>query len=155
MHRVLLLAVLASFSPAITDAQVASRPVLTLAAVKQIVNAAETEAVRNNWSVSIAVVDEHGELLAFRRMDGASFASVDISQAKARTAARFRAATKALADRLAGGAMALLSIEGIALLQGGLPITVDGVVIGAVGVSGVTSEQDEMTAAAGIAALRP
>jgi len=154
MPRSLVCLALTLLAPSMAPAQLATRPTLTLAAVKQIVNAAEAEAVRNNWSVSIAVVDEHGELLAFRRMDGTSFASVEVSQAKARTAARFRTPTKALADRLTAGALVLLSIDGVALLQGGLPITVNGTVIGAIGVSGVTSEQDEMTAAAGIAALR-
>lgn len=142
-------------TPLAAQAQLAQRPVLTLAAVKQVVHAAEAEAVRNGWHVSIAVVDEHGELLAFQRMDGASYVSTDISQGKARTAARFRRATKTLADQLAEGRLALLSLDGITALQGGLPITVNGVVIGGIGVSGVTSEQDEVIAAAGIAALRP
>lgn len=137
------------------EAQLAEQKVLTLAAVKQIMNAAEAEAVRNNWSVSIAIVDDHGELLAFRRMDGASIASVDISRGKARTAARMRRPTKAIEDALAAGRTAMLTVDGLVALQGGLPIVVDGVVIGAVGVSGVTSQQDEQVAAAGIAALRP
>ncbi|MDZ4674515.1 MAG: heme-binding protein [Gemmatimonadota bacterium] len=146
--------ILAAF-PALSTAQLADRKVLTLAAVKQMVNAAEAEAVRNNWNVSIAVVDEHGSLMAFRRMDGASYVSVEISQGKASTAARFRRATKTITDQLAEGRLALLSLDGVTALQGGLPIIVNGVVIGAVGVSGVTSEQDEMVAAAGIAALKP
>lgn len=141
--------------PAAAEAQLADRKELTLAAVKRIVDAAEAEAVRNNWNVSIAVVDDHGELLAFRRMDGASLASVDISRGKARTAARFRRPTKSLQDGLAEGRLALLTVEGLTALQGGVPILVNGVVIGAVGVSGVTSEQDELIAAAGIATLRP
>lgn len=137
------------------EAQLAEQRVLTLAGVKQIMNAAEAEAVRNNWTVSIAIVDGHGELLAFRRLDGASLASVDISRGKARTAARMRRPTKALEDAVAGGRLALVTVAGLTMLQGGLPISVDGVVIGAVGVSGVTSQQDEQVAAAGIAALRP
>lgn len=137
------------------EAQLVDRKVLSLAAVKQVMNAAEAEAARNGWQVSIAIVDDHGELLAFRRLDGASLASVEISQGKARTAARMRRPTKALEDAVAGGRVALVSVAGLTMLQGGLPITVDGVVIGAVGVSGVTSQQDEQVAAAGISALRP
>ena len=154
MRRIVaLLAVLAVF-PLVAQAQLAERPVLTLEAVKAMMNAAEAEAVRNGWRVSMAIVDAHGDLLAFRRLDGAHLGSIDISQGKARTAARLRRSTKALADALAAGNLAFLSVDGITALQGGLPIEVDGVVIGAVGVSGVTSVQDEQIAAAGIAALR-
>lgn len=154
MRRIVaLLAVLAVF-PFVAQAQLAERPVLTLEAVKAIMNAAEAEAVRNGWQVSMAIVDAHGDLLAFRRLDGAHLGSIDISQGKARTAARLRRSTKALADALAAGNLAFLSVDGITALQGGLPIAMDGVVIGAVGVSGVTSVQDEQIAAAGIAVLR-
>lgn len=155
MRTAMLGALLLATLPAVSPAQLADRKVLTLAAVKQMVNAAETEAVRNNWAVSIAVVDDHGTLLAFRRMDGASLPSVEISQGKAGTAARFRRPTKALSDQVTEGRLVLLSLDGVTLLQGGLPITADGVVIGGIGVSGVTSEQDEMVAAAGLAALKP
>jgi glc operon protein GlcG len=154
MRRIVaLLAALAVF-PLVARAQLAERPVLTLEAVKAIMNAAEAEAVRNGWRVSMAIVDAHGDLLAFRRLDGAHLGSIDISQGKARTAARLRRSTKVLTDGLAAGNLALLSVDGITALQGGLPIEVDGVVIGAVGVSGVLSVQDEQIAAAGIAALR-
>lgn len=154
MRRIVaLLAVLAVF-PLGAQAQLAERPVLTLEAVKAMMNAAEAEAVRNGWRVSMAIVDAHGDLLAFRRLDGAHLGSIDISQGKARTAARLRRSTKVLTDALAAGNLAFLSVDGITALQGGLPIEVDGVVIGAVGVSGVTSVQDEQIAAAGIAALR-
>lgn len=155
MRLSLLFATLLIAWPASAQAQLVDRKVLTIAAVKAIMNAAEAEAVRNNWNVSIAIVDAHGELLAFRRMDNASIASVDISQGKARTAARLRRPTKMLADAMASGNVAFLSVDGITALQGGLPIEVGGVVIGGIGVSGVTSVQDEQVAAAGVAALRP
>lgn len=155
MRRVLLSVLLLALLPLAAQAQLADRKVLTIAAVKAMMNAAEAEAVRNNWNVSIAIVDAHGELLAFRRMDHASIASVDISQGKARTAARLRRPTKMLADALASGNVAFLSVDGITALQGGLPIEASGVVIGGIGVSGVTSAQDEQVAAAGVAALRP
>ncbi|HKP31010.1 MAG TPA: heme-binding protein [Gemmatimonadales bacterium] len=137
------------------NAQLADTKILTQQAVQTILQAATVHAGTNKWNVSIAVVDANGDLLAFRRLDGASLASVDISQGKARTAARARRATKALADAVAGGATVLLSAPGLVLMQGGLPITVNGITVGAVGVSGASSEQDEQVAAAGIAALKP
>jgi glc operon protein GlcG len=155
MRRVLLSGLLLALLPLAAQAQLADRKVLTIAAVKAIMNAAEAEAIRNNWNVSIAIVDAHGELIAFRRMDNASIASVDISQGKARTAARLRRPTKMLADAMASGNLAFLSVDGITALQGGLPIEAGGVVIGGIGVSGVTSVQDEQVAAAGVTALRP
>lgn len=137
------------------NAQLADTKVLTQQAVQTILQAATDHAVTNKWNVSIAVVDANGDLLAFRRLDGASLASIDISQGKARTAARVRRPTKTLADAVAGGSTVLLSAPNIILMQGGLPISVNGVWLGAVGVSGATSEQDEQVAAAGIAALKP
>lgn len=136
-------------------AQLADSKVLTHEAVKAIMQAATDHAVKNKWAVSIAIVDANGDLLAFRRLDGASLASIDISQGKARTAARVRRPTKMLADAVAGGATVLLSAPGVVVMQGGLPISLGGTWLGAVGVSGVTSEQDEQVAAAGIAALKP
>jgi glc operon protein GlcG len=155
MRTSYLIAGLLAFAARPVAAQLADSKVLTHEAVKTIMEAATEHAVTNKWSVSIAIVDANGDLLAFRRLDGASLASVDISQGKARTAARVRRPTKMLADAVAGGATALLSAPDIVLMQGGLPISVAGVWLGAVGVSGVTSEQDEQVAAAGIAALKP
>lgn len=154
MRALKMLAFLTVLAPSMATAQLAERPVLTLEAVKAIMNAAEAEAVRNGWQVSIAIVDRHGDLLAFRRTDGALLGSIDIAQGKARTAARLRRPTRLLAEELAAGNLAFLSVEGLVSLQGGLPIDAGGTVIGAVGVSGVTGAQDEQIAAAGIAALR-
>ena len=135
-------------------AQLADTKVLTQAAVRTIMQAATDHAMNNKWNVSIAIVDANGDLLAFRRLDGASLASIDISQGKARTAARARRPTKALEDAVAAGRTGLVTAPGMVLMQGGLPITVNGITIGAVGVSGATSEQDEQVAAAGVAALK-
>jgi len=135
-------------------AQLADSKVLTQEAVRTMVAAATDHAVKNGWAVSIAVVDANGDLLAFRRLDGASLGSIDISQGKARTAARFRRPTKALADALAEGRTALLTIPNLVALQGGLPVLWGTVTIGGIGVSGVTSEQDEQVAQAGLAALK-
>lgn len=136
-------------------AQLADSKVLTHEAVRTIMQAATDHAVKNKWAVSIAIVDANGDLLAFRRLDGASLASIDISQGKARTAARVRRPTKSLADAIAEGRTGLLSAPGIVAMQGGLPISLNTIWLGAVGVSGATSEQDEQVAAAGIAALKP
>ena len=136
-------------------AQLADSKVLTHEAVKTIMQAATEHAMKNKWNVSIAIVDANGDLLAFRRLDGASLASIDISQGKARTAARVRRPTKMLADAVAGGSTVLLSAPGVVLMQGGLPLSLNGIWLGAVGVSGASSEQDEQVAAAGVAALKP
>jgi uncharacterized protein GlcG (DUF336 family) len=105
--------------------------------------------------VSIAVVDAAGELVAFQRMDDAALTSIGVSQAKARTAARFRRPTRALDSTLAAGRTALLAFEGIMPVEGGVPIVVGGRVVGGVGVSGVTSQQDAQCAQAGANAVRP
>jgi len=134
---------------------VAPQPALTFEGARRIAAAAAEEAQRNSWGVSIAVVDDHGELLFFARLDGAHQQSVDIARAKARTAARWRRETKALEDAVAGGRTVLMAVEGMLPLEGGVPIIVEGRVIGAVGVSGVTSQQDAQIARAGIRAVFP
>lgn len=135
------------------EGQVADAKVLTIAGAKAIADAAEAEAAANDWNVAIAIVDAAGELVLFRKLDGVQVGSVDIALAKAETSARFRRETKALSDAIAGGATAFLSVDGIIALEGGVPIVVDGEVIGAVGVSGVQAFQDAQIAKAGIAAL--
>lgn len=136
-------------------AATAQVPALTFEGARRIAAAAAEEAQRNNWGVSIAVVDTHGELLFFARLDGAHQQSVDIARTKARTAARWRRETKALEDAVAGGRTVLLAVDGMLPLEGGVPIIVDGRVLGAVGVSGVTSQQDAQIARAGIRAVFP
>lgn len=116
--------------------------------------AAEAEARRNGWNVSIAVVDAAGELVAFLRMDGAPPASVDLSRGKARTAARLRRPTRGFDSSATAGRTALLSTD-LVLLEGGVPIVVAGTAVGAVGVSGVTSQQDAVVAQAGAGAVTP
>jgi glc operon protein GlcG len=121
---------------------------------KKAMAAAEAEARKNNWAVVISIVDSGGHLVALQRLD-AQTASVDISIGKATTAAAFRRPTKALEDGLAAGGAGLriLSVRSATALQGGLPIIVDGKIIGAIGVSGVQAPQDEVVAMAGAAAL--
>src|SRR5690606_38174958 len=135
-------------------AQLLESRTLSLEAAKGMAAAAEAEARRNDWPVAIAIVDAHGGLIHFQRLDGTQAASLEIAVGKARTAARFRRPTKALEDALAAGRTALLGVEGILPLEGGIPVTVDGEVVGAIGVSGVTSQQDAQVAQAGLDALR-
>ncbi len=135
-------------------AQTADRKVITLDGAKAILAAAEAEAAKNKWTVAIAVVDESGNLIAFHRIDDTQVGSVDIAIGKARTAARMKRPTKALEDAVAGGRTVMLAVEGITPLEGGVPVMLDGRVIGAVGVSGVTSQQDAQVAQAGAAALK-
>lgn len=135
-------------------AQTADRKVITLDGAKAILAAAEAEAVKNKWTVAIAVVDESGTLIAFHKIDETQLGSVDIAIGKARTAARMKRPTKALEDAVAGGRTVMLAVDGITPLEGGVPVMLDGRVIGAVGVSGVTSQQDAQVAQAGAAALK-
>lgn len=128
-------------------------PVLTLDAAKRLAAAGEAEALRRGWTVAIAVVDPAGGLILFHCLDGTQPASQDVAVLKARTAARWKRPTKALEDAVAGGRHALLSLEGVVLLEGGVPVVVDGQVAGAVGVSGMTSAEDGVIAAAALAAL--
>jgi len=131
-----------------------TKPYLTLADVKKIAAAAEAEAASNHWNVVIAIVDDGGHLLWLQRLDGAAPISAHIAPAKARTAALGRRESKIYEDMINNGRMSFLSapeLEG--LLEGGVPVIVDGHVVGAVGVSGVKSAEDAQIAKAGIAAL--
>ena len=131
-----------------------TKPMLTLEDVKIVAAAAEAEALANNWAVTIAVVDDGGHLLWLQRLDGAPPISAQIGPGKARTAALGRRESKAYEDVINGGRVSFLSAPGLdAMLEGGVPIVVDGHVIGAVGVSGVKSNEDAQVARAGIAAL--
>jgi len=127
--------------------------VITLEAAKKMVAAGEVEAVKNGWNVAITVVDASGGLILFQKLDDTQPGSIQVSQGKARTSALFKRPTKAMEEMIAGGKTAFLAVDGITPIQGGLPVVVDGKVIGAIGVSGVTSAQDEQVAAAALAAL--
>jgi uncharacterized protein GlcG (DUF336 family) len=128
-------------------------PALTLDGAKAMVAAAEAEAIKNGWNVSIAIVDAAGGLVVFHRLENTQPASEMIAIGKARTSARFKRPSKALEESVAGGRLAILSVEDALPMQGGLPIVVDEYVIGAIGVSGVTAAQDEQVAHAGLAAF--
>jgi glc operon protein GlcG len=127
---------------------------LELADLKTIAAAAEAEALRNQWAVTVAIVDDGGHLLWLQRLDGAPPISAHIAPAKAHTAALGRRESKVYEDVINGGRYSFLSAPDIkGMLEGGVPILKDGQVIGAVGVSGVKSSEDVQIARAGIAAL--
>lgn len=129
---------------------------IPLAEAKRVIAAAQAEAVKNKWNVCIAVIDGGGHLVAFERMDSTQYGSVEVSLDKARSAAAFRRPTKAFQDGVAAGGegLRLLKLSGGMPIEGGLPLISAGKVVGAIGVSGVTSAQDGQIAAAGVKALK-
>ncbi|NHZ87800.1 hypothetical protein F2P45_01960 [Massilia sp. CCM 8733] len=131
-----------------------SKPYLNFADVQKIAAAAHAEAVANNWAVTIAICDDGGHLLSLQRLDGAAPLSSHIAPSKAKTAALGRRESKVYEDIINNGRTAFLTVPFVeGMLEGGVPVIVDGHVIGAVGVSGVKSDQDAQIAKAGIAAL--
>lgn len=131
-----------------------TKPYLSIEDVKKIAAAAEAEALKNQWAVSIAIVDDGGHLLWFQRLDGAAPISSQIAPAKAHTAAVGRRESKGYEDMINQGRVSFLSAPALqGMLEGGVPVLVQGHVVGAVGVSGVKSSEDAQIARAGIAAL--
>lgn len=131
-----------------------TKSVLEFADVAAIAAAAQAEALKHNWAVSIAIVDDGGHLLSFQRLDGAAPVSAHIAPGKARTAALGRRESKVYEDMINGGRSSFLSAPALeAMLEGGVPIMKDGQCLGAVGVSGVKSSEDAQVAKAGIAAI--
>jgi glc operon protein GlcG len=130
-------------------------PSVNLEQAKKVLAAGEAEAIKQGWNVAIAVVDPAGNLVAFIKRDDTQTASVLVAQDKARTAALYKRPSKAFQDMVAGGGLGLrvMSMRDVVAAEGGLPLVVDGKIIGAVGVSGVNSDQDGIVAAAGVAAL--
>ncbi len=127
--------------------------VITLEAAKKMAGGGEAEALKNGWNVAITIVDANGDLIFFQKMDETQPGSIKVCQGKARAAALFKRPSKALEDMILGGKTSFLAVEGIVPIQGGLPVIVEGKVIGAIGVSGVTSAQDEQVATAALAVL--
>lgn len=149
--EILVLAACFALSAGTARAELSSKKVLTLGAAKRIAQAAETEASRRHAAVAIVIVDEGGYPIYLERLDDTQVASVEVGIGKARTAAVFRRPTKVFEDQIRNGRLAALALPGATPLQGGLPIVVDGKVIGAIGVSGSTAEEDEEIAKVGIA----
>jgi len=134
-------------------AQLRTKKALTLEAAKLIAAAAHAEAKKNGWTMVICIVDDGAHLVYLERMDGTQIGSVLIAQDKAASAVRFKRPTKALEEAVAGGRIVVMKLNGAIPVEGGVPIIVDGDIIGAIGVSGGTSPQDGQVAAAGLAAL--
>ena len=126
---------------------------INLETAKKIAAAAVAEAKKNSWNVAIAIVDNHGLLVYYEMLDDTQTASANIALEKARTSATYRRPTKELEDGIAGGRVAILGLPGATPIEGGLPIVVGGKMIGAIGVSGVTSAQDGIVAKAGTDAV--
>ncbi len=146
----LALAMVALLSaPMLAPAQLVDKKALTLEAAKRVAAAAAAEAQKNNWTQVIAIVDDGGHLVYLERMDETPTASVRIAIEKARSAAAFKRPTKLWSDQLAGGRQAVLGLHGAVPLEGGIPLMAGNKVIGAIGVSGGTSPQDEQVAKAG------
>jgi glc operon protein GlcG len=142
---------LAAFTPS-ARGELPVKPVLTLNVAKRIAAAAEAEATRRGSTVVIVVVDDGGHIIVLERLDDTQIASVEVGIGKARTAAIFRRPSKVFEDQIREGRVAALALPGATPLQGGIPIVVNGKVIGAIGVSGNTPQEDEDIAKAGAAA---
>jgi glc operon protein GlcG len=125
-------------------------PSVNLAGAKKIAAGVIAECSKNGWNVAVAVVDPHGSLIYFERMEDTQYASMDIAIGKAKAAATYRRPTRAFADVINKGGPATATLPGVFASPGGMPIMVEGKVTGAVGVSGVTGDQDEQCAKAGL-----
>jgi glc operon protein GlcG len=153
LRFVALFAVLLLPAVALRGEDLPTKKVLTLSVARQVAAAAEQHANDNQWKVCIAIVDDGGHLIYFQRIDGVQTGSVIVSQRKAQTAIGFKRPTKVFEEGVAGGRNALLALPGAVPLEGGIPLVVDGEMVGAIGVSGVTAQQDGMIAQAGADAL--
>lgn len=131
----------------------ASKPILTLEDARRVAAAAEAEAMRNEWKVVIAVVDDGGHLLYLQRTHDTQFGSVETAIAKATAAVAFQRPTKASEDAVLSGRLIHLALPGVIPAEGGVPLFRDGVVIGGLGISGVRAFQDGQIAAAGVKVL--
>jgi glc operon protein GlcG len=131
-------------------------PPIGIEAARKVMTAAEAEADKNNWSVVIAIIDSGGHVVMIHRHDNVQLSSIELSQGKAKTALMFKRPSKVLDDAISSGGAGLrfLALKDIVPLEGGLPIVVDGKIVGAIGVSGVLSAQDAQIARAGIDGLK-
>lgn len=131
-------------------------PPISLEAARKVVVPAIAEATKNNWTVAVAVVDPSGNLVYYEKMDNTQMGSAHVAVEKARTAALFKRPTQAFQDALAKGAenLRILTLPGVVAAEGGIPLVADGKIVGAIGVSGMTSAQDNQCAKAGVEALK-
>ena len=155
LSLVVALAVALSAAVAFAQAPPGYGAPISLEQAKKVMAGAEAEAKKNNWPVVIAILDSGGQLVMLQRLDNAQWGSVEIAKEKAKSSVALRRPTKALQDLIAqGGANLRLLNIGYSVLEGGIPLIVDGKIIGSVGVSGVTSQQDAQIAQAGIDSLK-
>ncbi len=132
--------------------QTTTQPFLSLADAERIAAAAESRARQDNWTVVIAIMDTGGHLIFLKKIDGTQTGSVEVAIAKAKSAAFFKRPTKVFEDLVNQGKPSILSLPNAVAVEGGLPIYKNGVIVGAIGISGVTSEQDGIIAKAGVEA---
>lgn len=149
----ILLSCAFSLSGILCAQQLSTKKTLNLAIAKQIAAAAEKEAAKNGWMMYITVLDDGANIVYLERLDDAQLGSFEVSIEKAKTAVMFKRPSKAFEDQVAAGRNALLKLPGALPVEGGIPLMADGKVIGAIGVSGGTSQQDAQVAQAGVAAL--
>ncbi len=155
MRHVAFLTLTALFCAGAASAQeLTTKKSLNLAVAKKIAAAAEAEARKNNWNVVICVLDEGANLLYLQRMDGTQIGSIDVAVAKAASAIKFKRPTKVFEEAVKGGRNVILKLPGALPVEGGEPITADGNIIGAIGVSGVQSNEDGEIARAGAASVK-
>lgn len=131
-------------------------PNISIETAKKIAAPAIAEARKNNWNMAIAIVDTAGDLVYFEKMDDTQIGSVGVAQSKARSAARFKRPTKAFQDALAAGGegLRILALDGAIPVEGGIPLVAGGKIVGAIGASGGTSQQDGVVAQAAVNALK-
>ena len=144
---------LCAFAASAQDQRPGYGPDVTLAAAKRIAAGVIAECQKNNWNIAVAVVDTHGTLIYYEKMEDTQYASADIAIGKAKAAATYRRPTRAFADAINKGSPATATLPGVFASPGGVPIMVGGKVIGAAGVSGVTGDQDEQCSKAGISGM--
>ncbi|TVP43265.1 MAG: heme-binding protein [Mongoliibacter sp.] len=130
-----------------------TQPYLSLAEAKRIADAAEAKAIENEWTVVIAILDAGGHLILLRKIDGTQIGSVEVAMEKAKSAVYFKRSTKVFEDAVNEGGLRLLSLPNAIPVEGGVPIFRDGHCIGAIGISGVRSDQDGIIAEAGLSVL--
>jgi uncharacterized protein GlcG (DUF336 family) len=152
----LTLAAIVACAPSVHTQTMSYGTPITVDAAKTAAAPAVAEARKNQWNMAIAIVDTAGDLVYFERMDDTQVGSVNVAIDKARSAARFKRPTKAFQDALAAGGegLRILALQGAVPVDGGVPLSIGGRVVGAIGVSGGTSAQDGQVAAAGVAALK-
>jgi len=155
-HLLLATAAILACATVATSQTMSYGPNITAETAKKLAAPAIAEARKNNWNMAIAIVDTAGDLVYFEKMDDTQAGSVQIAQSKARSAARFKRATKVFQDGLAAGGVGLrlLALEGAVPVEGGIPLVSGGKIVGAIGASGGTSEQDGIVAQAGASALK-